>query len=270
MDDLDSCLYTGQVSHHRFTPSVHQFKYRVFSSLLDLDELPNINRLKLFSVNKFNLFSFHEKDHGRGKDNLVCDIRALLKAQRLESAGHKIKLLCYPRILGYAFNPLSVYFCYNKSDQLQVILYEVSNTFGSRHTYLFETETDGKILKQSCNKRMYVSPFMPMDTRYLFNISPPKEQVSVVIQQFDQLHHANNPKPIFTASFKGKHCNLTDKSLLKMFFQYPLMTLKVIMGIHWEAFKLWRKKLKIQPRENNVSHTISWQDKNGAIHHESL
>lgn len=270
MAELNSCLYTGHVNHQRFKPTAHEFRYRVFSSLIDLDELSLINQFKLFSINRFNLFSFHEKDHGRGQGHLAKEIRLLLKKQKLEPAGHNIKLLCYPRIMGYAFNPLSVYFCYNIENELQVILYEVSNTFGSRHTYLFEIAPNDKAIKQSCDKKMYVSPFMPMDTRYNFHIKPPSQNISVVIQQFDYLHPTSNNTPIFNASFKGKHCNLTDKSLFQMFFRYPLMTLKVIFGIHWEAFKLWQKKLKIQPRENNVTHTISWQDKNGAIHHESL
>ena len=270
MPELNSCLYTGHVTHHRFKPVDHRFVYRVFSSLIDLDELSALDRFKLFSVNRFNLFSFNEKDHGRGKGDLVAYIRSLLNKQQREDATHRIQLLCYPRILGYAFNPLSVYFCYDLQGDLSVILYEVSNTFGSRHIYLIDVEKGSTLIDQHCEKQMYVSPFMPMNTDYSFHIHPPKNQVSVFIQLSDHQAGANDTQPLLNASFNGKRQEICDQALFSMFCKYPLMTVKVIAGIHWEALKLWRKKLKIQPREKHVTHTISWKDKNGAMHYESL
>lgn len=277
MAEQQSALYAGHVMHHRMYPVKHRFIYRVFSCCLDLDELPQLNRLKLFSVNRFNLFSFHEKDHGLSDGQLAQQIRDLLTARGYQRATHRIKLLCYPRILGYAFNPLSVYFCYAADGQLAVILYEVSNTFGSRHTYLLEADPQADIIRHGCHKQMYVSPFMPMATAYHFRIKPPAEQIAVCIRQTERLSepetgesHSSTATPILHATFSGQHTTLNDRTLIKMFLKYPLMTLKVIGGIHWEALKLWRKKLSIQPREKTITSTISWQDKTGAQHYESL
>ena len=143
MADLRSSLYEGIVMHHRFMPQKHRFIYRVFSLCLNLDELESLDQQRrLFSLNRFNLFSFHEKDHGRGTGKLRNQITEILVERGYDSATAHIRLLCYPRILGYTFNPLSVYFCYNSNAELEVILYEVSNTFGQRHTYLLTAEQD--------------------------------------------------------------------------------------------------------------------------------
>ena len=137
MAELNSAVFAGVVMHHRFIPKRHRFIYRVFSFCLDLDELPQLNkRFRFFAINRFNLFSFHEKDHGRGDGQLRQEITDLLTSRGYATATARIELLCYPRILGYTFNPLSVYFCYNQDNGLEVILYEVSNTFGQRHSYL--------------------------------------------------------------------------------------------------------------------------------------
>ena len=267
MGELTSSLYKGVVMHHRFTPKRHRFVYRVFSICLNLDELETIQQSsRLFSVNRFNLFSFHEKDHGTGSGALRDQITQLLNERGCQSATAHIKLLCYPRILGYTFNPLSVYFCYNADGLLEVILYEVSNTFGQRHTYLLPANLDetGHV-RHKCDKQMYVSPFMPMDTGYSFRIQPPGDRVAVNIRQTDRI----GGKAILHATFGGKRSELSDKGLLKAFLTYPLMTLKVITAIHWEALRLWRKKVKIQPRAEGNKYSISWQDENGEFHHES-
>ncbi len=278
MPELQSALYQGQVMHHRFRPTKHRFVYNVFSLCLDLDELSKVDQNRLFSINRFNLFSFHEKDHGNGKGNLASDIRKLLVDRGYHSATGRIELLCYPRIMGYTFNPLSVFFCYNKQNQLEVVLYEVSNTFGSRHTYLLPANNNVSIVRHGCHKLMYVSPFMPMDTFYQFRISPPTQKVAVCIRQSEQAEGATDPEakadankqPILHAVFTGDRIALNDRTLVRMFFSYPLMTLKVMGAIHWEALKLWRKKLKLQPRDKVISHSISWQDQHGVSHHESL
>jgi len=269
MVKLSSCLYQGAVMHHRFRPAKHRFIYKVFSLCLDIDELPRLDRFRWLSINRFNLFSFNEKDHGSGHGNLAENIRQLLTQRGYNQATHRIRLLCYPRILGYAFNPLSVYFCYNQDDQLDVILYEVSNTFGSRHTYLLEADSKTDQIRHSCNKEMYVSPFIPMDTAYSFRISPPSDKVAVSIRQTEQ-STLGARQPILQATFTGTQSELTDKTLLKVFFKYPLMTLKVILAIHWEALRLWRKKLSLQPRDTRQKHSISWQDKSGVTHYASL
>lgn len=267
MTDLSSSLYEGIVTHHRFMPKQHHFAYRVFSLCLNLDELDLLHRQRrLFSVNRFNLFSFHERDHGRGAGALRTQINTLLVDRGYRSATANIRLLCYPRILGYTFNPLSVYFCYNQNSELEVILYEVSNTFGQRHTYLLTAAQDrAGYVHQQCDKQMYVSPFMPMNTDYRFHILPPEQQVSVSIQQRER----DLGKDVLHASFGGKRIPMDDSDLLKAFLKYPLMTLKVITAIHWEALCLWRKKVKLQPRTPSEKYSISWQDKHGVFHHEN-
>ncbi|MGB0732962.1 MAG: DUF1365 domain-containing protein [Pontibacterium sp.] len=263
---LNSGLYFGQVLHHRMHPTKHRFVYKVFSACLDLDELVPLNKLKLFSVNRFNVFSFHEKDHCNGQGDLAAHIRGLLIDKGFEHATAQIKLLCYPRVLGYVFNPLSVYFCYSKQNKLEVILYEVTNTFGGRHIYLLPAQKTEAITRHRCSKSFFVSPFMPMDTDYHFRILPPANKVSVAIRQVQQ---ANN-QPILHALFSGEHQPLNDKTLLNAFLKYPLMTIKVIAGIHWEALHLWRKKVGLLKNNTQKQHSISWVDSKGDLRYESL
>ncbi|WP_428033795.1 DUF1365 domain-containing protein [Amphritea sp.] len=270
MAKLNSSVFAGVVMHHRFTPKRHRFIYRVFSLCVDLDELPQLNRsCRFFAINRFNLFSFHEKDYGRGEGLLRQEITELLSSRGYASATNRIELLCYPRILGYTFNPLSVYFCYNPDNEVEVILYEVSNTFGQRHSYLLVNDKpNAKIVRHSCHKLMYVSPFMPMDTAYSFRILPPRESVSVCIHQSSQ--RGTDIKPILNATFTGQRQEINDKNLLRLFFSHPLMTFKVMGAIHWEALRLWLKGLKLVPRHTSKSFSISWSDRNGETHYENL
>ncbi|MBQ0783708.1 MAG: DUF1365 domain-containing protein [Amphritea sp.] len=270
MDEFNSAVYTGVVMHHRFTPKQHRFIYRVFSLCLDLDELPDLHKkFRLFSRSRFSLFSFRESDHGRGDGQLRKEITGLLSERGYASATSRIELLCYPRILGYSFNPLSVYFCYNHKNEPEVILYEVSNTFGQRHCYLLVNDKPAeKIVRHNCHKLMYVSPFMPMDTAYSFRILPPKESVSVCIRQSRK--EDEKEVPILNATFTGQRLEISDPGLLKLFFTHPLMTLKVIGAIHWEALRLLIKGLKLQPRNTSKSYSISWSDRHGESHYENL
>lgn len=273
MSELNSSIYTGLVMHHRFKPKKHRFIYRVFSLCVDLDELSTLDKkLKLFSINRFNLFSFHEKDHGRSDRNLKKHIREILCDHGYGEATAKIKLLCYPRILGYVFNPLSVYFCYNQQQQLNVILYEVSNTFGRRHTYILPVkDTQSSAARQHCLKRMYVSPFMPMETYYSFRIQPPRKKISVCIRQGHHKGLHGRSGTILNALFTGNKQVLSDTQLFKLFLCYPLMTFKVIAAIHWEAIRLWFKGLRPQPRDTNEpKYSLSWDDKNGVAQYETL
>jgi len=270
MAELNSAVFAGVVMHHRFIPKRHRFIYRVFSFCLDLDELPQLNkRFRFFAINRFNLFSFHEKDHGRGDGQLRQEITELLTSRGYATATARIELLCYPRILGYTFNPLSVYFCYNQDNGLELILYEVSNTFGQRHSYLLVNDKpEQKIVRHNCHKLMYVSPFMPMDTAYSFRIRPPRENVSVCIHQSSQ--DDGDVTPILNATFTGRRQTLSDNNLLRLFISHPLMTFKVMGAIHWEALRLWLKGFKLVPRNTSKSYSISWSDRNGETHYENL
>ncbi|NWG91134.1 MAG: DUF1365 domain-containing protein [Parvularculaceae bacterium] len=232
-------IYHGVVTHRRLRPVRHRLAYRVFSMLIDLDRIDEAaGRLRLFSRNQFNLFSFHDRDHADETGAPVARrIRALLKSAGFAGDG-PVLLLCYPRILGYAFNPLSVYYCHDASGRVEAALYEVRNTFGGRHSYLIAAGEDGPMIRQSADKAFHVSPFMDMRQRYDFRLTLPGEEIAVVIRQSDA------EGPIMNAAFTGAREDMTDKTLVRAFFRYPLMTLKVIVAIHIEAAKLFAKGMR--------------------------
>ena len=233
-----SALYEGWVMHRRLRPRVHRFKYRVFSLLLDLDDLPALDsRLRLFSWNRWNLFSFHDRDHGpAGTRDMRGWIDAQLEGAGIAPGGAK-RLLCYPRILGYTFNPLSVWFCDDEQGAPKAIIYEVHNTYDEGHCYVFPVTGDA-LSRHDCAKDFYVSPFLSKDHRYHFRITPPDEKVAVAINE------TQGGDTILNASFAGAHRDLTDRALLSVFFRYPLMTLKVVVAIHYEAVRLMLKGIR--------------------------
>jgi DUF1365 family protein len=210
----------------------------VFSLLFDLDEIDSLAASsKLFVRNARAILSFHDKDHGDGRP-LREWIAAKLAEAGLE-AGGPIRVLCYPRLWGYAFNPLSVWFCYRKDETLAATIYEVHNTFGERHSYVLPALKNGQTqtLYQECAKDFYVSPFLSLDCRYRFHIEPPDEQVLIAI------HETEAGNPVLTAAFSGTRQPLTDKTLALALLRNPLMTLKVIVAIHFEALRLWLKRV---------------------------
>lgn len=242
--DFRSGLYPGTVMHQRFLPVRHRLRQRIFSLLLDLEELPKLAReLRLFSVDRFNLVSFHERDHGAGESGgLLAWVRGQCESAGIPAVG-PVRLLCMPRVLGHAFNPLSIFFCHDAAGALSAILYQVNNTFGQRHSYLIAVAagTAGTI-HQKAKKRFYVSPFMPMEMDYRFHVLPPGVRVSVVIEGRGAMGK------LITASLSGRRRALTDAALLRAVLGAPAQGLKVVTAIHWEAWKLWRKKLALQPR----------------------
>jgi len=252
----NSKIYTGKVIHKRFKPKEHYFKYNVFSLLIDLNELEEINKyIKFFSYNKFNIISFYDKDHGdRDGSSIKLWVKKNLRNIGILTEDISIKLLCYPRIFGYVFNPLSTYFIYNKHSELISIFYEVKNTFGEQHTYIFKAQ-DEKTVKNKCKKKFYVSPFIEMDCEYHFKTLNPREQLSVVINQNDK-----DGKLLF-ASQDGISKDFNNKNLILSYLTHPLMTFKIIGAIHYEAFKLWAKRIKLIAKKIKLKNNITIESK---------
>ena len=242
-----SALYLGEVMHRRLGGVRHRFAYRVFSLLLNLDELDSLaSRLRLFSHNGPNLFSFMDRDHGpRDGSPLRPWVEAQLARTGIDLEGGAIELLCFPRVLGYAFNPISVYFCRHASGSLAAVLYDVRNTFGEKHGYLFPVgggRDQALPIRHVCLKRFYVSPFIPMRASYGFRLNPPSDTYRLAILERSEDH------PILVATHTAHRRSLSDPALAAAFLSHPLMTLKVIAAIHWEALRLWLKGARLQDR----------------------
>lgn len=245
---MRSGIYRGRVTHHRARPRVHDLAYELFYLLIDLDELPALSRSRwLFGWNRPALFAFHDEDHGRGdgrpfRDTLVDTLREAGYVAR----RWRFEVLCLPRVLGYVFNPITVVYC-RDGERLVAMLYEVSNTFGERVNYLLPVADDGAtVIRQTCAKAMYVSPFFDVDGRYRFDLTGPGERLALSIRHEDaaglRLH----------AGFSGRRLPWTTRNLLRMFLRFPLATFKVMVGIHWEALRLWLKGIPLFPRPQST------------------
>lgn len=247
-----AALYFGNVMHARLKPMGHRFNYRVFSLLIDLDRLDEANRMsRLFGVNRAGLYSFHESDHGnRDGSSLRAFVNRRAAEKGIDLEGGQIQLLCYPRLFGYTFNPLSVYFCSRADGTLAMLIYEVRNTFGDIHSYALPVKT-GELsqagVRQEQNKLFYVSPFIEMAMRYYFRVTPPGNVVKLRILETDA------EGPILSATFNGKREPLTTLWLLRAFVSLPLVTFKILAAIHWEALRLWVKGAKLVARPQKAS-----------------
>lgn len=240
-----SALYPSVVTHRRLRPVHHAFSYRVLSTLIDLDELPDLDRDEgLFRHNRRSVISFLDRDHGpRDGSPLRPWIDGHLAAMGIDLDGGRVRILCSPRILGYVFNPLSVWFCHHRDGSLRAILYEVRNTFGEYHNYLIPVEPGrlpGAVVRQSCRKEFHVSPFMPMDLRYDFAVREPGERVSVAMR-LHRADRADEADAMFVAAWRGRRVEFSSSNLRRELSANPMSTVKVIAGIHVEALRLWVK-----------------------------
>ncbi|HSZ96600.1 MAG TPA: DUF1365 domain-containing protein [Bradyrhizobium sp.] len=247
-----AALYVGDVMHARLKPVGHRFSYRVMSLLIDLDRLEVADRqTRLFGVNRRALYSFHEADHGdRDGSSLRLYAQRCAAEHGIDLTGGRVLLLCYPRLFGYTFNPLSVYYCYRADGQPALLIYEVRNTFGDIHAYVLPV-TRGDIspagIRQTQDKRFYVSPFVEMAMRYHFRVMLPQDRVKLRILE------TNSEGPLLSATFNGQRRILTTRELLRSFFSLPLVTLKIIAAIHWEALRLWLKGVRPVPRPGKTA-----------------
>ncbi len=237
MTHKDGALYLGEVVHKRARPKRHRLRYSVFSMLVDLDRLEELDRrLKLFSVGRFNLFSLRPSDFGAHDASSLSDfIRRKAKAAGVGDRVSRIRMLCYPRLLGYAFNPMTTFYLEDAEGRTLMLVYEVHNTFGEHHFYQHVVEEPGAEIRHTAKKAFYVSPFNTLAGHYRFSVRPPGEDVFTGITLSDE------GGGLVTAWFEGRREELTDGALVKVALAFPLMTLKIIAGIHWEALKLLLK-----------------------------
>jgi DUF1365 family protein len=242
-------LYAGDVVHTRVRPRRHKLRYRVFSLLVDLDRLDSVSeQSRLFSVDRFNFLSLYTADFGPRDGTSVTDF---IRRRALAAGAppvHRIRMLAYPRILGFAFNPITAYFCDDADGRTVFMCYEVSNTFGEHHFYDAVVDVAGGEIRHANRKALYVSPFNTMEGTYRFSVRAPAETVFLGIA----LSTAEGP--LLTAWFDGEKRPFTSASIVKLLLAYPFMTAKVVAGIHWEALRLWLKgvpptlNLRRQPR----------------------
>lgn len=255
-------FYQGRVFHRRLIAPKYQFAYRVFNVCLDIDRIESLaDRLSLFSYNRFNLFSFYDRDHLIRDKKSRLEPGALrhwaesgLKEHGIDLQGGRIRLFCYPRILGFVFNPLSVWYCEDKQGRLVAILCEVRNTFGERHCYLLRDPDGGTLDLTTAHhhpKRFHVSPFLPVSGDYEFRFNEPAQQLDVSIVWLDQGNRA------MIATQRMTQVPIGDWPLLKTFFALPLMTLKVVAAIHWQALKIWVKGARFYKKPKPPQKEIS-------------
>ena len=234
-----AAILTGKVMHRRLRPKVHQLDYRLFALLLDVDRIDETAaRLRFFSAGRFNLLSFRAADHGDGSNvplraqaDAMCARAGIARPQRVE-------LFAMPRLLGFAFNPLSLWLCHGAEEQLNAIIYEVHNTFGERHFYV-AAASGGAIERHSAAKAFHVSPFLPMDLDYRFRLRTPGERMLLGIEVRD------SAGPVLVAVQRMERRALSDGAILRAAAAMPLMTVKVVAGILWEAARLWLKGIVV-------------------------
>ena len=241
---MDSAIYFGTVRHRRFRPVPHQFSYGVFMAFLDIDRIPQLTEVShLLSYNRFNWASYDERDHF-GDTGL-----SLRRRLERDAAAHGVSLpdgpvflLTHLRYLGYNFNPVSFFYCYDAQERLQLVLAEVNSTFGESHNYwLWQgNELPSPNAKRYCRaKALHVSPFMGMKLDYTFTLTPPNRKLVVHMDTIE------NGKPFFDATLKLERRAWSAGSLHRALFAYPWMTAKVICAIHWEALRLYLKKVPV-------------------------
>jgi len=234
-------LYRGVVMHRRLRPRVHGFRYRLFWVLLDIDRLQEAaERTRLLSIGRFNLLSLCPRDHGDGTgEDLRVQALAKLAEAGIGGVDGPIRLLTLPRVLGFVFNPISVYYCHRADGTLAAVIYEVTSTFGERRSYVLPA--DGERFEQGCAKTLHVSPFMRMDMTYAFRGRDPGERLMLAVDGHD-------PEGLLIATaMTGERRPLSDGEILKAVLAAPFETVKVVAAIHWEALRLFLKRVPLTP-----------------------
>jgi hypothetical protein len=254
---MNTKIILSSIVHKRYGKIEHFFKYKVPSLFLDLDEFEIIkSKSKIFSINSFNIFSFNERDHGYRDERPIREfIAEMLNNYKVTYKNLKIQMLCFPRIFGYVFNPLSIIYCYDES-RLISIFYEVKNTSNEQHTYVFArgNSKDLKNLQHECKKNFYVSPFIGMKGKYFFTNKLTNDYINIIIDLYD-----SDNKKILMASQSGQFTDFKVSKLLKYNLLNPLFGLKVMSAILFESIRIVFKGGKYYARNKKPKDTISFE-----------
>ena len=257
---MNSCLYRAKVMHNRLAPKKHRFHYNVFMFYIDLDEIDLLRKkLTMFSHNRFNFFSLKDNAHLQlpaGNPVKAKSIREqivdYLAGNGIKENPARIMLLTNLHVLGYNFNPVSFYYCFDKDNQIICSIAEVGNTFGEMKPYLLPRDRfDGEKFHLSTTKYFYVSPFIDHDANFDFNLYVPGDKLNIRIDDY------KNDERFFISTLTGTKKKLTNRMLLWYSIRFPFITLKIISLIHWNALKLWIKKV---PYHKKADHQELQQD----------
>jgi DUF1365 family protein len=251
---MNSCLFQCDVMHHRLYPKAHRFSYKIFMFYLDLDELDTLHQtLKLFSRNTFNWFTFRDEDHmqfQRGKTHakdIKSSVNAFLKSNDIAEEPDRIMLLTNTAVMGYAFNPISVYLCFNAVGDPSCSVAEVCNTHGEMKMFLLDQQTfNNETFDGQVKKNFYVSPFVNLEAAFRFIFKIPKETLHFRVDDYE------DDKRFLLSSLTGIRKELTDARLFRFGLQFPLITIRIMFLIHWQAIKLWLKRIPYENKNHNL------------------
>jgi DUF1365 family protein len=242
---MESKIYQGHVVHHRIHPKVHTFNYTLFMMYLDLDEIDLVFKLSpLFSIQNFNFASFYRSDYHRPS---IANLKESVLKTVEEKAGLKlngpVRMLTHLRYFGYCMNPVTFYYCFDSDGiTLKAILSEIENTpWGERFQYVAHGD---HLHTDHFDKQFHVSPFFPMNIHYQWNFNRPDNDLKILMKSFQ------DEKLVFSANLNLKVQEITQNNLHLALIKFPLMTVKVIAGIYWQAFKLWIKKIPFYSHPN--------------------
>ncbi len=238
---MKSCIYECRVVHERFSPKSHRFRYGIFMFCLDLDEIDNlVKRIPFLSRNRFNLYSFHDRDHvENGSPNVREHLLGMLRARGVDRTVGRVLLVTNLRILGYVFNPVSFFYCFDETEDPLAVVAVVNNTYGETRSYVIThagLDREGTFTSRQ-KKHFYISPFIQLDSELDLHVSTPSELLSVTIDDYI------GEEKVLTAILEGERQPLTSYRLGWLTLKYPLLTAKVILAIHWEALQLWLKRV---------------------------
>ncbi len=261
---LTSCILRSQVLHQRLRPRLHSFVYPVFYVRVQLDELPRLQS-SLFGFNRWRPLSLYAKDYGpRDGANLLLWMRQVLANANIACDG-PVYLQTMPRVFGFSFNPISLWYCYNQDGALRAVLAEVNNTFGEHHFYLLQTE-DGQDINAgqqlSSKKLMHVSPFCEVKGHYRFRFVEKEQHSNVQIDYFD------SDEVLIETAIASKKEPWTNAGLLMNLLRQPLLSLGVVWRIHWHALLLWRKRVPFFSKPVKSAHNgVNSASKHSPIPH---